>query len=61
MSDEVFKKQREGCVVKKEEIPKRMHSQGNKFWNEITTHQFCFDRRELNERRRRLEQHGRRF
>jgi len=24
-----------------------MHSQGNKFWNEITNHQFCFDRPQL--------------
>jgi hypothetical protein len=45
MPDELFRKQREGYVVKKMEIPKKMHSQTNKFWNEITNHQFCFDRR----------------
>jgi len=45
MPDEIFKKQREGYMVKKVEIPKKMHSQGNKFWNEITNHQFCFARR----------------
>jgi len=45
MSDEIFKKQREGYMVKKVEVPKKMHSQGNKFWNEITNHQFCFNRR----------------
>ncbi|CAF1145140.1 unnamed protein product [Adineta steineri] len=44
MPDDVFKKQREGYIVKKVEIPKSMHSQGNIFWNEITSHQFCFDR-----------------
>jgi hypothetical protein len=32
-------------MVKKVEVPKKMHSQANKFWNEITNHQFCFDRR----------------
>ncbi len=47
MTDEVFEKQREGYMVKKVEIPKKMHSQGNKFWNEITNHQFCFDRRRI--------------
>ncbi|CAF0723441.1 unnamed protein product [Adineta steineri] len=47
MSDDIFKKQREGYMVKKVEIPKKMHSQGNKFWNEITNHQFCFDRPQL--------------
>ena len=45
MPDELFEKQRQGCIVKKLEIPKRMHSQGNKFWAEITSHQFCFNRR----------------
>jgi len=45
MSDEAFEKQREGYMVKKVEVPKKMHSQGNKFWNEITNHQFCFNRR----------------
>lgn len=44
MPDELFEKQRQGCIVKKLEIPKRMHSQGNKFWAEITSHQFCFNR-----------------
>lgn len=43
--DDVFKKQREGCMVKKVEIPKKMHSQGNKYWLEVTNHQFCFNRR----------------
>ncbi|CAF2706664.1 unnamed protein product [Rotaria sp. Silwood2] len=47
MPDELFKKQREGYMVKKVEVPKKMHSQGNKFWNEITNHQFCFDRPQL--------------
>lgn len=47
MSDETFQKQREGYIVKKTEIPKRMHSQANKFWNEIITHQFCFDRNRI--------------
>ncbi|CAF4088608.1 unnamed protein product, partial [Adineta steineri] len=47
MPDDVFKKQREGYMVKKLEIPKKMHSQGNEFWNEITSHQFCFDRPQL--------------
>jgi len=45
MSDELFKKQREGYIVKKVEVPKNMHGQGNQFWNEIINHQFCFDRR----------------
>ena len=45
MADDNFQKQREGYIVKKLEIPKKMHSQGNKFWHEITNHQFCFDRR----------------
>ncbi|CAF4182702.1 unnamed protein product, partial [Adineta steineri] len=40
MPDDVFKKQREGYMVKKAEIPKSMHSQGDIFWNEITSHQF---------------------
>ncbi|CAF0866965.1 unnamed protein product [Rotaria sordida] len=44
MSDELFKKQREGYIVKNVEIPKNMHDQGNRFWNEITNHQFYFDR-----------------
>ncbi|CAF3897878.1 unnamed protein product [Rotaria sordida] len=44
MSDELFKKQREGYIVKKVEIPKNMHDQGNQFWNEIISHQFYFDR-----------------
>ena len=44
MPDELFKKQREGYIVKKLEISKRMRMQGNKFWEEITNHQFCFDR-----------------
>ncbi|CAF1121848.1 unnamed protein product [Adineta ricciae] len=47
MPDELFKKQREGYMVKKVEIPKKMHSQGNKFWSEITNHQFCFGRPQL--------------
>jgi len=47
MSDDAFKKQREGYMVKKVEVPKKMHSQGNKFWNEITNHQFCFNRPQL--------------
>ncbi|CAF3973712.1 unnamed protein product [Adineta steineri] len=47
MPDDVFKKQREGYMVKKVEIPKKMHSQGNEFWNEIEIHQFCFDRPQL--------------
>ncbi|CAF3245595.1 unnamed protein product [Rotaria socialis] len=47
MSDEQFKKQREGYMVKKLEVPKKMRSQGNKFWTEITNHQFCFDRSQL--------------
>ncbi|CAF4101838.1 unnamed protein product [Adineta steineri] len=47
MSDDLFKKQREGYMVKKVEIPKSMHSQVYKFWNEITNHQFCFDRPQL--------------
>ncbi|CAF1449332.1 unnamed protein product [Adineta steineri] len=47
MPDDVFKKQREGYMVKKVEIPKSMHSQGDIFWNEITKHQFCFDRPQL--------------
>ncbi|UJR37824.1 hypothetical protein I4U23_030514 [Adineta vaga] len=45
--DELFIKQREGYMVKKVEIPKKMHSQANKFWSEITNHQFCFDRPQL--------------
>jgi hypothetical protein len=45
MSDDSFKKQREGYMVKKVEVPKEMHRQGNRFWNEITNHQFCFVRR----------------
>jgi hypothetical protein len=45
MSDDSFKKQCEGYMVKKVEVPKEMHRQGNQFWNEITNHQFCFDRR----------------
>ncbi|CAF4223323.1 unnamed protein product, partial [Rotaria sordida] len=44
MSDELFKKQCEGYIVKKVEVPKNMHDQGNQFWNEIINHQFCFDR-----------------
>ncbi|CAF0979560.1 unnamed protein product [Adineta steineri] len=47
MPDDLFKKQREGYMVKKVEIPKSMHSQVYKFWNEITNHQFCFDRPQL--------------
>ena len=45
MPEELYKKQREGYIVKKSEIPKTMYGQGSKFWNEITNHQFCFDRR----------------
>jgi hypothetical protein len=45
MSDELFKKQREGYIGKKIEIPKKMQSQAEKFWDEITNHQFCFNRR----------------
>lgn len=45
MSDDSFKKQREGCIVKKVEVPKEMCRQGDQFWDEITNHQFCFDRR----------------
>lgn len=48
MSDDAFKKQREGYMVKKVEVPKKMRSQGHKFWSEITNHQFCFDRRKKN-------------
>jgi hypothetical protein len=44
MSEEDFQKQREGYIVKYMEIPKMMESQGNQFWNEIGSHQFCFDR-----------------
>ncbi|CAF4107813.1 unnamed protein product, partial [Adineta steineri] len=47
MSDDVFKKQREGYMIKKVEIPKGMHSQVYKFWNETTSHQFCFNRPQL--------------
>ncbi|CAF0913402.1 unnamed protein product [Rotaria sordida] len=47
MPDELFKVQREGFMVKKVEVPKKMQSQGNKFWNEITNHQFCFNRPQL--------------
>ncbi|CAF0765571.1 unnamed protein product [Adineta steineri] len=47
MPDHVFKKQREGYVVKKVEIPKGMYDQVHKFWYEITSHQFCFDRPQL--------------
>ncbi|CAF1425013.1 unnamed protein product [Adineta steineri] len=47
MPDDVFKKQREGYMVKKVEIPKSMHSQVYKFWNEIEIHQFCFNRPQL--------------
>lgn len=47
MADDNFRKQREGYIVKKLEVPKKMHSQGNKFWNEITNHQFCFNRPQL--------------
>ncbi len=50
MPEDLFKKQREGYMVKKVEIPKKMHSQGNKFWNEITNHQFCFDRRMMRDK-----------
>ncbi|CAF4452269.1 unnamed protein product [Rotaria sp. Silwood2] len=44
MSDELFKKQREGYIIKKVEVSKNMHDQGNQFWNDIINHQFCFDR-----------------
>ena len=44
MSDESFDMQRQGCIIKRLEIPKRMHSQANKYWSEIINHQFCFDR-----------------
>ncbi|CAF1172834.1 unnamed protein product [Adineta steineri] len=47
MPDHVFKKQREGYVVKKVEIPKGMYDQVHKFWSEIWHHQFCFDRPQL--------------
>lgn len=47
--DDGFKKQREGCMVKKVEIPKKMHSQGNKYWAEVIQHQFCFNRRTYRE------------
>ncbi len=45
MPDDLFEKQREGYMVKKVEVPKKMQSQGNEFWDEISSHQFCFDRR----------------
>ncbi len=45
MFDELFKEQREGYIVKKVEVPKKMHDQENQFWNEIINHRFCFDRR----------------
>lgn len=44
MSDENFQKQREGCIIRKLEIPKRMHNQAKNFWSEIINHQFCFNR-----------------
>ncbi len=44
MTDELFHKLREGCIVNKIEIPKSMSNQGRMFWCEITSHQFCFDR-----------------
>ncbi|CAF1474908.1 unnamed protein product [Rotaria sordida] len=47
MSEEDFQKQREGQIMKNMEIPKRMTSQGNTFWFEISRHEFCFDRREI--------------
>ena len=47
MSDDEFKKQRDGYVVKRIEIPKMMKYQGNVFWSEIDSHQFCFDRRKI--------------
>ncbi|CAF5042784.1 unnamed protein product, partial [Rotaria sp. Silwood1] len=47
MPDELFKKQREGYMIKKLEVPKGMKNQGKKFCNEITNHQFCFDRPQL--------------
>ncbi|CAF5154397.1 unnamed protein product [Rotaria sp. Silwood1] len=40
MPDELFKKQHEGYMVKKLEVPKGMKNQGKKFWDEITNHQF---------------------
>lgn len=47
MSDELFKKQREGFIVKRLEVPKKMRTLANKYWSEITNHQFCFDRCKL--------------
>jgi len=47
MSEEDFQKQSEGLIMKNMEIPKRMESQGNRFWFEISHHEFCFDRREI--------------
>ena len=45
MSDEEFKEQRNAYIVKNIEIPKMMQYQANRFWSEISLHQFCFDRR----------------
>ncbi|CAF1548983.1 unnamed protein product, partial [Didymodactylos carnosus] len=47
MPDDIYVKQRESFTIKKVEIPKKMHNQGNKWWNEITTHQYCFERPRL--------------
>lgn len=45
MSDELFRKIRNGYMVKRAEIEKDLADQGGLFWNEIVSHRFCFDRR----------------
>ena len=45
MSDEIFRKLRDGYMIKRAEIEKDLTDQGGVFWNEIVSHRFCFDRR----------------
>ncbi|UJR18241.1 hypothetical protein I4U23_005141 [Adineta vaga] len=47
MSDDEFRKQRDAFIIKSTEIPKSMEDQGDEFWGEITSHQFCFNRPQL--------------
>ncbi|CAF1415312.1 unnamed protein product, partial [Adineta ricciae] len=44
MSNDEFEKQRNAFIIKSLEISKRMEDQGDIFWSEITSHEFCFDR-----------------
>ena len=46
MSDEVFQKHKEALATRRLERPKKMSSQNGKFWSEIISQQYNFDRGE---------------